>query len=95
MSICCLQEERRCLDRITTILLLVIFLLSILSHIPSFVVLVRDFRHKYTNNAILIYRHLFVIDLIVIFGYIPVDAVWTLTRQSSVLCMVNRYSSRS
>ena len=29
---------------------------------------VRDLRQKHVNNAVLIYRHLFLIDLIVIFG---------------------------
>ena len=32
-------------------------------------ILERDLRQKHVNNAVLIYRHLFVIDLIVIFGW--------------------------
>ena len=86
------EDERRPLDYTTSTILWVIFVLCILSHLPSLALLLKDLRHKKVNNAVLIYRHIFVLDLIIIFGYIPADAVWTVTRSSLVLCQLNRFA---
>jgi hypothetical protein len=66
--------------------LVVIFVLTIISHLPSFLILVRDRKRNYVNNANIIYRNLFAMDIILLFGFLPFEIYWTLTRQSLIIC---------
>ena len=88
-----IQEQRAVPDNLYLIMLTIIFLLAIFTHLPSFCLLIRDFRRGYVNNANLIYRNLFIMDLIFMFLYLPFDIFWTITRQSQFICKFIKFNA--
>ena len=81
-----MKADRVTPDRVYAAALVVIFVLAIVSHLPSFLILIRDYKRSYVNNANLIYRNLFAMDLLLIFGFLPFEIYWTLTRQNLIIC---------
>ena len=90
-----LQAERITPDRVYSGALIIIFILSIVSHLPSFLILIRDSKRNYVNNANIIYRNLFAMDIILLFGFLPFEIYWTLTRQSLFICRVLKFAGFS
>ena len=91
-----MQAERRTPDLVYTGVLILIFILGLLSHIPSFLILIREAKRSHgVNNAIIIYRNLFAVDSILLWGFLPFEIYWTLTRQSIFICKVLKFSGFS
>ena len=83
-----LQAERLIPDRVYTVILILIFIFALITHLPSFCILIRDYKRNYVNNANLIYRNLFVMDIILLWGFLPFEIYWTLTRHSLIVCRI-------
>ena len=73
-------------DLVYTITITIVLVLALLTHLPSFCLIVRDF--KGPNNVNLIYRHLFMADSILMLVYIPLNIYWTLARNNQLLCKI-------
>merc|ERR1719394_763515 len=78
------KEERRVPDIVYSVILSAVLLLALLTHLPSLILIIRDIRRP--NNVNLIYRNLFLVDIILMLVYIPMDIIWTQTRQDELLC---------
>ena len=79
-----MQEERRVPDILYSVIISVVLLLALLTHLPSLILIIRDFKRP--NNVNLIYRNLFLVDTVLMLVYIPMDIIWTQTRQNQFLC---------
>ena len=73
-------------------MLSVTLILAIFTHLPSFCLLIKDFKKGNVRNVILIYRSIFIMDLILIFLYLPSDIYWSVTRQSQYICKFMKFS---
>ena len=75
------QEERKLPDLLYVCILSIIALIAFITHLPSLCYIVRNFRRP--NNANLIYRNLFLVDLIFLVIFVPMDIFWSLARSEA------------
>ena len=76
------QEERVLPDLVYVCLLSLISVTALITHLPSLCSLIRNFRRP--NNASLIYRNLFLVDMTFLLIFCPMDIFWSFARSSMI-----------
>ena len=77
------QEERELPDLVYVCIIAVISLTALITHLPSLCSILRTFSKP--NNASLIYRNLFLVDVNFLIVYCPMDVFWSLARSSGTI----------
>ena len=80
------------LDLVQAASFLLVFFLAVSSHVYSFKLLWEDTGHKYNSKSAIIYKHMFAMDILIIFCFLPFKIIWLVGLQSNLVCRIIQFS---